>query len=214
MEDNIRNFRGFDFKIRKACRDKGTLKSETNPNYYQIPINPKIVVDIGAHIGGTSILAASLGAIVYAYEPEKENFKILKENIKINNLKNKIHCFQKGVGIPGKRKLYFDPTNSGNATLKSNDCSFQEVNIITIQDVFKNIPHCDLLKSDCEGAEYEFIKDIPIKKIKQISMELHVGNQGEMIKYLGQFYEVNYRWAIDMKSLMVYCHRPGKANSL
>jgi len=200
---------GLKFKFRKGQWDEEILTGELNLGYYQIPWNPKVVVDIGAHIGGTSILAARLGAKVYAYEPEKENFKLLKENIKLNNLENKIDCFQKGVGIPGKRKLYLDPKNSGNATLESSNNRTQEVEIITIQHVFKDIPYCDLLKIDCEGAEYEFIKDVPFEKVKQISMELHKGNQKEIIDYLKQFYKVSQKIARDGTSLMIFCYKKG-----
>ena len=81
LKDGIKNFGGFNFKIRKGVWDEQILTGETNPSYYQMPKNPKVVIDIGAHIGGTAILAASLGADVYAYEPETENFKLLSDNV-------------------------------------------------------------------------------------------------------------------------------------
>jgi len=205
LQDSIRNFGGFSFKIRKGQWDEQILAGETNPKYYRIPQNPKVVIDIGAHIGGTSILAASLGADVYAYEPENENFNLLKENIKLNNLGNKIKCFQKGVGVPGKRKLYLNSKNSGMATLEPNNTSSQEVDIIEIDKVFEKITHCDLLKIDCESAEYEFICDAPFEKIDQISMELHEGAQSEIINYLKKFYDVQTHPAIDGTSIMVFC---------
>lgn len=205
LKDGIKNFGGFNFKIRKGVWDEQILTGEMNPAYYQIPQNPKVVVDIGAHIGGTAILAASLGAIVYAYEPEQENFNLLLENIKLNNFEDKIRCFKKGVGIPGFRKLHLNPKNSGMGTFEKISGETQEVEIIGIGEVFKDIDHCDLLKIDCEGAEYEFLKNLPYQKIDNISLELHSGPQQETINYLKKFYSVRSTPAIDGTSLMVFC---------
>ena len=60
-----------------------------------------VIVDIGAHIGSFSIFAATKfrDTIVYAYEPAPENFKLLKENIKLNKLNNIVPYNQ---GIAGK----------------------------------------------------------------------------------------------------------------
>lgn len=205
LSDGIEIFGGFKFKIRKGVWDEQILTGEMNPSYYQIPQNPKVVVDIGAHIGGTAILAASLGADVYAYEPDPENFDLLIENIKLNNLENKIHCFKEGVGIPGKRKMYSNPKNSGMGTFEKISGVEQEIDIISPTEVFKDIEHCDLLKMDCEGAEYEFINFLPFPKIENISFELHKGKQREVINLLKKHYEVKTTPAIDGTSLIVFC---------
>lgn len=208
LEDGTKNFGGFNFKIRKGQWDEAILAGESRPEYYQIPQNPKVVVDIGAHIGGTTILCANRGAKVYAYEPEPENFNLLLENIKINGVEDRIDCFQKGVGIPGTREVYLNPKNSGMATFERISNEKEEVNIIGIKEVFENISHCDLLKMDCEGAEYEFIFDTPFEKIDQVSMELHKGEQENVIRYLKKFYTVQSRPASDKTSLIVFCHKP------
>ena len=207
LKDGIKNFGGFNFKIRKGVWDEQILTGETNPTYYQIPQNPKVVIDIGAHIGGTAILAASLGADVYAYEPQSENFNLLLENVILNNFSDKIHCFKKGVGNAGNRKIYLDPKNSGMATFEKISGETEKVEIIDIEEVFKNIDHCDLLKMDCEGAEYEFLYNLPVEKIDKISMELHKGDQQKAIIWLKTFYKVETKPAIDGTSLIVFCKR-------
>jgi len=204
-KDGIKNFGGFNFKIRKGVWDEQILAGEMDPSYYQIPQNPKVVVDIGAHIGGTAILAAGLGAEVYAYEPQSENFGLLLENVKLNNLEDKIHCFKKGVGDPGKRKIYLNPKNLGMGTFDKISDEWNEIDVISAAEVFENIKHCDLLKIDCEGAEYEFIKKLPYPKIDNISLELHTGLQQETITWLKKFYDVRTTPAIDGTSLMVFC---------
>jgi len=207
LKDGFKSFGSFNFKIREGVWDTQILTGEINPSYYQIPPNPKVVVDIGAHIGGTAILCADRGAEVYAYEPELKNFNLLLQNIKINGLESKIHCFCKGVGTPGKRELYLNPKNSGMGTFDKISSETQRVDIIGIKEVFKDIPHCDLLKIDCEGAEYEFIFDTPFEKIDQISMELHKGEQRKVLNHLEKFYNTHTKQAIDGTSLMVFCFK-------
>lgn len=205
LKDQIRTYGKLRFKIRNKQWDAQILHGETDPKYYKIPKNPKVVVDIGAHIGGTSILCASMGAEVYAYEPEESNFGLLEINVANNFYENKIHCIKKGVGNPGKRTIYLNPENSGMATFEKISGYQQEIEIISAKEVFENIPHCDLLKMDCEGAEYEFLFDLPFEKIDQISMELHKGEQQKIINHLKKIYEVEVKPAIDGTSLMVFC---------
>ena len=205
IADGIKSFRGFKFKIRKDAWDEQILVDEIDPVYYQMPLNPKVVVDIGAHIGGTSILAASLGAEVFAYEPEKRNFDFLKKNVELNGFKNQIHCIKKGVGNPGKRKIFLKDGNSGMGTFEKISDEGQEIDVVSVAEVFKNIKHCDLLKMDCEGAEYEFIKDLPFEKIENISFELHVGDQKGIVEFLEKHYEVRTIEAVDNTSLIVFC---------
>ena len=55
-------------------------------SYKLLEVKDKVVLDIGASLGDTSIYFAMKGAKkVYAYEPLKEIFKYLLLNIKINN---------------------------------------------------------------------------------------------------------------------------------
>ena len=205
LKDGIKNFGGFLFQIRKGVWDEQILSGEMKASYYQIPQNPKLVVDIGAHIGGTAILAASKGAEVYAYEPETENYKLLLENIKLNGLENKIHCFKKAIGKPGQRQLHLNPDNSGMTSLSPIGPAGEKIETIPIEQVFKNIAHCDLLKIDCEEAEYEFLYNLPVEKIDRISMELHKGEQQKAIIWLKMFYQVETKRALDETSLMVFC---------
>jgi len=178
------NYFGFDMVTRLRYQDENILRKEMDLNFnmYNIPKNPKVVVDIGAHIGGTSILAASMGAGVHAYEPEAYNFEILCNNVKLNGLDDKIRCYNIAVGKPGMAELFVHQKNSGATTLFKNglknclDENKQIVKIISIHDVFASINHCDLLKMDCEGAETDIIRDLDeelINKIDNISVEFH-----------------------------------------
>ena len=199
--------------------DKAILAEEMVRNTYRVK-QPAMVVDIGAHIGGTALYCANFGAEVHAYEPERENFGLLKKNVEENRLQDKIKIFNLGIsgfGEEKQRKMYLHEGNSGCHSFNSKNApgmtdELQRVDTISIHDVLKDIEHCDLLKIDCEGAEYEFLRDIPFEKVDRISMELHEGNQIEMIDFLRKHYDVSYHTAKDGRSLMVYCHDPETAS--
>ncbi|MDO8664756.1 MAG: FkbM family methyltransferase [Candidatus Liptonbacteria bacterium] len=150
-----------------------------------------IVIDIGANIGAFSTAAAhrARGATIFSYEPTPETFSRLQRNIGLNNLKN-INTFQLAVGGKARETpLFVHPKNSGANTIvlhQDNPELFKEdgsvVRVITLEDVFlqNNLSHCDFLKMDCEGAEFEIIagaSDDLLKKITHIAMEYHRDNK-------------------------------------
>ena len=118
------------------------------------------VVDVGAHIGFVTIMAAnkvgSLGK-VYAFEPEPGNFRLLKKNVGFNNFKNVV-CHNLALGgKKGTGVLYLNPENSGNNFLFSSSFSHGfkaiKVNVEKLDNILKRID-VDLLKIDVEGYEY------------------------------------------------------------
>ena len=140
------------------------------------------VIDIGAHIGYFTIYAAKKAkkGKVISFEPSKESFKVLKNNLKINNIQN-VNIENIGVrNETGNSILYVDRDNEIGNSMFSNDKNLikENVQVTSITEIIKkyNIKSIDLLKLDCEGAEYEIILKLPINilnKIKRISMEVH-----------------------------------------
>ena len=66
-----------------------------------------VCLDIGASIGYFTLLCASLGGTVYAFEPMSRGYKYLVKNIKVNGYKKRAKAFQLGawdkseiVGMP------------------------------------------------------------------------------------------------------------------
>ena len=152
------------------------------------------VIDIGGQMGVFSVFAASKdkNVKVYTYEPFEENYKMLKKNISLNNLQNKITPIKLGVsGKKGKREFILCDENTGGHGFYCTDGDKKiEINTITLKDVFEQnkIEKCDYLKMDCEGAEYEIFYNTPKKyldKIKSISMEYHKnGDVNELKRFL------------------------------
>lgn len=185
---------GLKCEVRRKSWDDVVLAQELIYNVYHVD-KPKVVVDIGSHIGGTAMYCASRGAKVYAYEPSVINYKQLLKHIELNDFQDDIIPFNVAVSDGKDKKLYHHPTNFGcfseyrdNVSNMSDD--FETVKSVTIQEVFKDIEHCDLLKIDCEGGEVDFYKDIPVEKIDQISMELHGREEEEIKEFLKKSYNI------------------------
>ena len=146
-----------------------------------------IVIDVGANIGSFSIFAGKSAQKieVFSYEPVKENFGLLLENIKINNLQN-VKPFNLALSNQrGKKKIYINKSDSGaysflaaHSFFNFNKKYYLEVGCITLKDVFElnKIGKCNFLKIDVEGAEYEILFNTPkeiFRKIHLICLEFH-----------------------------------------
>ncbi len=140
-----------------------------------------IVIDIGAHIGVFSIRVALLAknVRVYSYEPFYENFALLSANIALNDLEGSVMPFNLGITASGgQRELFIDRINPGASSIYVRTGRSSLIDTITLKDVFdKNrLSHCDFLKLDCEGAEYEILFNTPVDylgRIEAIAMEYH-----------------------------------------
>ena len=138
-----------------------------------------IVVDIGAHIGAFSVMAASKGAQVIAYEPSESNIELLTRN-KIEN-KTNITINECAIGgKAGTMTLYTNPDLPTGNTLNHKEGyeNSEEVHVRAFKDEMEKIlalhGRIDFLKIDCEGSEYDFYKDIRhLPNIQRIAMEYH-----------------------------------------
>ena len=140
-----------------------------------------IVFDVGANIGAFSMLAAHYvkNGKVYSFEPEKESFKLLKENVKLNDFKN-IKLINKAVSNKtGTSDFYLSDSNAGGHSFySSKEDNKVTVPTISFEEFIKKnkIKKIDFLKMDCEGCEYDIFYNCSnetFKKIRYIAMECH-----------------------------------------
>ena len=150
-----------------------------------------LIIDIGAHIGTFSIFSASQAknVSVYSYEPCPDNFSLLRENIKLNGLEEKIKPFNLAVWKEkGSHNLFIDNKYMQLATMCPKDNKTKaSVRCTTLEDIFRDnhIDKCDFLKIDCEGAEYEILMNASqecLRKIEVISIELHTKEKNRELK--------------------------------
>jgi len=141
-----------------------------------------VVVDVGAHIGAFAAFAARAAkdVAVLAFEPHPENFELLTSNLARNGL-TQVRAQNCGVaGSKGSRDLHVSTNPAGHslhiAEPGRNDA--MPVPTVTLADVLAMhaLPAIDLLKMDCEGAEYEILEAaVPdaLRRVRRIAMEAH-----------------------------------------
>lgn len=156
------------------------VKDKSVDPFYKIK-NDDIIIMIGSYIGFFSIYAASkvTEGKVYSIEPNSDNYRLLRKNIELNNVKNIIYDNVAIGKARGKIKLYLDDNNVGHTITREISDKFEEVNQITLENFFEkhNIANCDLLKINCEGAEFEIIENIDksiMGKIKNMIISYHI----------------------------------------
>src|SRR5262249_43492503 len=122
-----------------------------------------VVVDLGASIGAFSIYAATTArrVIVYAYEPASHYFRRLVHNIRINGLEREIKCFEAAIaGNTEARELFLEsPDRLFPSLMSRSGGTGRSVRVpcTTLAEVIaaNAIERIDILKLDCEGAEYD-----------------------------------------------------------
>lgn len=122
-------------------------------------------IDIGAHYGYFTLLAASLcgkAGSVYAFEPHPGNFLILRKNVMLNNFSN-VYPIQKAVSNRSAIARLFLSKGSGQHSLVSvppgteaspGHVDYIDVETVTIDDYFRGKRvRPRIVKMDVEGAE-------------------------------------------------------------
>ncbi len=174
------------FTLKCSDYDLGAIGETCVTEDYQKPtavkIKPgQIVFDIGANMGSFSVYAAHKGAVVYAFEPVKENYQKLIDNIALNKLEGKIFAFNYGIySHTGELALNISTENKGgHSSLSTKGTSTESMPVKSLQDVLQelHIARVDLMKMDIEGAEYSIFANIEpdtIAKIEAIVGEYHL----------------------------------------
>ncbi len=163
------------FKIRDICWE---LKV-ASPAYERLDMNElqrrisdslrqnhKVVFfDIGSQFGSYSIAIGNKFKkfaeflTIYAFEPDPENFSLLKENVRLNNLKNmKVFNFALSNKRGSKQFYYFAPQNMIVSYPTSEKIIVKTEKLDSFMSQVRNLESHDIfIKLDVEGHETEVL---------------------------------------------------------
>ncbi len=126
--------------------------------------------DVGAHTGLYSLLAAcaSLHTEVHAFEPYSPALKILRKNISVNRLADRITVCDSAVGdrcggqsmyIPSQAHGLLESSASLNADFKGEHSGVTDIDVITLDAYTESLEStaAGLLKIDVESTEHKVL---------------------------------------------------------
>ncbi len=144
------------------------------PEYRPAPNH--VVVDIGAHIGLFSLQAArkSPQGRIFAIECSQETYNYLRINIALNKMSNIDTSRLALADKQGEIRLFHADGNWGHSIMKPLSSSGETVPADTLVNFFqaKRIDHCDLMKFNCEGAEFPILMSTPVEVLRRVDLLL------------------------------------------
>ena len=184
----------FDFELHPNDKGKGEgQKSIFRGGTYPLlkNVNPRIILDIGANIGATSIFFSMNypAAKIFSFEPSKSNFYILKKNLK--DFPN-ITALNKGAFNRNvEKKIFIDNGGGGKNSIHEAWTKSKNFEVVTFIDIRKfiikeKLYKIDILKIDTEGCEVKILKAILkyIPNIEVIYLEYHSRKYKEITETL------------------------------
>lgn len=165
--------------------------------YSQVDVRNKNVLDIGASCGDSAIYFGLNGAkSVIALEPYPFTYGVAQENIRLNNLQNKVLLVNQACrGESGN--IVIDPKfqNNDRDALRHFKKG-KKIKVTTLGDLVKKYRIEDgTLKVDCEGYEYEIIggaSTSTLRKFDSIAIEYHYGFRNLESRLRGAGFDVRH----------------------
>lgn len=167
-------------------------------------------IDVGAHIGIVAIaLAADHPDLrVIAVEPVPENVEGIRRNVARNRLEDRVSVVEAAADKPGAKTTrllwnYRSAENADQAYIddsrfianifddKASDADKHRVKSVSLDDLMADLDRLALLKVDCEGCEWAFLRSSRVADVDLIIGEFHNGGGLDSLRDLiGQTHDV------------------------
>ena len=150
------------------------------PDTWELTPN-NVLLEIGGHIGEISMTCAKkYGCKVVVYEPSPKNYAKLTKNIELNGLTDLIETHQIAISSKiGETVFYEDTRNTGFSGLGYRESAEEIIVEVTtlkyaIEQIRMKGGFIQVLLMDCEGSEFEILRDLtPLFGIAKFRGEFH-----------------------------------------
>lgn len=159
---------------------------------YDLPVEPKRILDIGANVGAFARWAATRwpGAAVYSYEPHPDNYTLLLRTRLHYDLSNML-TYNLAVANRATKAVLHENGNRGEWSLVKFGTGDGQIEVEVIDAA--ELQDADFLKIDTEGAEPAIIK--------------RLGESGKLAQFIGIVLE--YHSATSVAPLIFMCQQAG-----
>jgi FkbM family methyltransferase len=166
-------------------------------------------VDIGAHVGAWSIAAAvdNPNLLVVAIEAVYENVLMMQRNVKLNDLEKRVkplyraasssnHSVNINYGYKGNDFAAYN-RYIGNLSRPTNEIDGGDHEVQAVQGLrltrLRRMLGEDIriMKIDCEGCEWHFLKSAAIGSVHELVGEWHDRSQAELLSLLSPTHSVS-----------------------
>lgn len=151
--------------------------------------NDTVILDIGSNIGNHTLFFCNECNCkrVYAFEPILDTYKILKKNIEINHLEEKVIAYNYGVGesVSKANISSYDLHNIGGATIELSDDG--NIPILSI-DSLELKERIGFVKIDTEGFEVGVMKGM-MKTVQRDKPVFWIETSGEKFETIKRMLE-------------------------
>ena len=193
------NFKGTDlkFRLRKSLDNfaNGDLVSVfLKRDYLWLDPKDEVVVDVGANIGDSAVYFALNGARkIISLEPHPYVYELALENVKANNLGDRIEIVNAGYGKDGAISVSCGETSVGS------DLHIQQrgkrIRLYSLKILIEKYNLMEpLIKMDCEGCEVNLLEesDDTLRQFKRMQIEYHYGYEKLKERLERAGFDVNY----------------------
>jgi FkbM family methyltransferase len=148
--------------------------------FFETTKQSPFILDCGSNIGVSILFLKALypNASIFGFEPARETFTLLEQNIARNHLAD-VTVLQRAVGNSEAPLQFYETAVAGSPTASANagrgttkPVIVQQVRLSSFVD-----REVDFLKLDVEGAEWEVLDDLVstgrLRNIAQMAIEYH-----------------------------------------
>jgi FkbM family methyltransferase len=133
---------------------------ETTGLWWDLCQDASVILDVGAHVGLFSLLAAHAnpGAEVHAFEPLPVVLERLRRNIELNDLRN-VHVHEVAAGAEhGEASMYYEPGTIPSCQLDDTTSGERRLVVKVVPLDALRLPPVDLVKIDTETTEPDVLR--------------------------------------------------------